>query len=75
MAGITLAQAEAKLTEYLEAESKVLQGQSYELHGRRLNRANLEEIQAGIKIWDQRTKELAASANGRGRSRIVSPNW
>lgn len=75
MAGITLVQAESRLNEYLDAESKVLAGQSYELHGRRLNRANLAEIQAGIELWDRWVKELSAAAGGRGRARIVSPSW
>ena len=71
MAGITLAQAEERLAAYLEAETKVLSGQSYELHGRRLTRANLAEIQAGIETWDRRVKDLS----GRGRARIVAPRW
>jgi hypothetical protein len=73
MAGITLAQAEARLTEYLAAESAVLGGQAYEIAGRRMTRANLAEIQAGIDLWDKRAKTLAAAATGRGRAVIVRP--
>lgn len=66
MAGITLAQAEAQLALYLAAEQAVLTGQSYEIAGRRLTRANLADIHAGIKLWSDR-----ASAVGSSRSRTV----
>lgn len=59
MAGITQAQADAQLTAYLAAETAVLAGQSYELNGRKLTRANLAEIQTGIQTWDRRAKGLA----------------
>lgn len=71
MAGITLAQAEAQLTLYLAAEAAVLKGQSYEIAGRRLVRANLEEISNGVTTWDNRVKQLSQRATGRGRSRTV----
>lgn len=75
MAGITLAQAETQLAAYLEAETKVLSGQSYQFKDRTLTRANLGEIRAGINAWDKRVKELSAKAVGRGRSVTASPNW
>jgi hypothetical protein len=75
MAGITLAQAEAKLTEYLAAETKVLAGQKVEIDGESLTRANLEQIQLGVSTWDKRVKELANSTSGRGRARTVRPSW
>lgn len=72
MAGITLAQAEAQLAKYLAAEEAVLGGQAYEINGRMLRRADLEAIQAGIKLWDQRAKELAISASSsRGGNRSI----
>lgn len=73
MAGITLAQAEAQLALYLAAEVKVLANQSFEISGRKLTRANLQEIQEGIKTWDARCKQLAASTanGGRGRTRTI----
>ena len=70
MAGITLAQAQQQLDAYLAAEVAVLGGQEYEIAGRRLKRANLAEIQAGITLWDRRVKELAVKARGRGRAVI-----
>lgn len=70
MAGLTLAQAEARLQQYLAAEEAVLTGQSYTIAGRSLTRADLADIQKGIEIWNSRAVTLAAgsSASGRGRS-------
>lgn len=63
MAGITLAQAEARLTQYLTAEEAVLSGQAYRLNtggiDRMVTRADLEFIQKGIDIWNSRAKSLA----------------
>lgn len=74
MAGITLAQAEAQLALYLAAEAAVLANQSYEITTpqgtRRLTRANLDEIQAGIKAWDERAKDLEAQATSGSGSRL-----
>ena len=75
MAGISLDQANAKLNEYLAAETKVLKGQKVEIDGEALTRADLASIQAGIAIWDKRAKELSLAASGRGRSRTVRPGW
>jgi hypothetical protein len=71
MAGITLAQAEAQLALYLAAEEKALAGQSYEISGRRLTRANLTEIRDGIAVWDARVKELSARVSGTARVRTL----
>lgn len=62
MAGITLAAAQARLDAYLAAELAVLGGQEYEIAGRRLKRADLREIRAGIAAWDQRVKDLSRSS-------------
>jgi hypothetical protein len=73
MAGITLAQAETQLAAYLAAETAVLSGQAYEIAGRTLRRANLEDIRLGIATWDARVKTLARAAEGRTRSRTMVP--
>ena len=73
MAGITLAQAEAQLAAYLTAETAVLSGQSYEIAGRRLTRADLATIQKGIQIWSARVDTLTASSTGTGRVRTIVP--
>lgn len=71
VSGITLEQAQAQLNAYLAAESAVLASQSYEIAGRKLTRANLSEIQAGINIWDARVKKLDRSARGSSRARTI----
>lgn len=75
MAGITLEQAQARLAEYLAAESAVLAAQDWTLNGKRVTRADLGAIQSGIKLWDERAKTLSATAAGRGRARTLAPNW
>lgn len=62
MAGITLDQAQQRLNDYLAAEAAVLANQSYEIHGRKLTRANLSEIQSGINTWNIRCKQLSATS-------------
>lgn len=73
MAGITLSQAETQLALYLAAEAAVLSSQSYEIAGRRLTRANLAEIRAGVEVWQSRTVTLSNQASGRSRSRTMVP--
>lgn len=73
MAGITLAQAEAQLALYLAAEAAVLTGQSYEIAGRKLTRANLDEVRSGVETWNSRVVNLAAASQGRSRARTIVP--
>jgi len=77
MAGITLEQAQTQLAAYLAAETAVLGGQEYEIDingsRRRLKRADLEAIRAGINSWNARVVQLAASASGSSRARSVVP--
>jgi len=58
MAGITLADAEAKLTLWLTAEEKVASGQSYTINGTTMTRANLNEIRETIDYWDRKVQRL-----------------
>lgn len=58
MPGITLAQAETKLAEWLAADSAVASGQSYTIAGRSLTRAHASEIRSGIIFWDAQVKKL-----------------
>ena len=71
MAGITLATAQATLDAYLAAEIKVLSGQSYEIAGRKMTRADLAEIRAGVEAWNTRVIGLSARASGQGRAYTV----
>jgi hypothetical protein len=58
MAGITLAQAEAKLAEWLAADTAVAAGQSYTIGGRSLSRANAREIRENITYWNDMAQSL-----------------
>ena len=73
MAGINLVTAQAQLDAYVAAELAILEGQEYVKGDRRLKRADLAEVRAGITLWDRRVKELTASAAGRGRSITLRP--
>jgi len=59
MAGITLAQAEAKLTTWMAADDAVANGQAYTIDGRTLTRANADEISRKIIFWDKQCKRLS----------------
>lgn len=61
MAGITLEIAEARLTSYLDAEEKILGGQSVERDGKRLTMADLAAVQEGIALWQKRVERLTRS--------------
>lgn len=50
---------------YVAAELAVLNGQSFEIAGRKLTRADLAEIRAGRQEWEQRVRDEAAVAAGR----------
>lgn len=77
MAGLTLAQAEAKLQGWLDADTQLQSGQSVRFNDRMLTRADVLEVRNNIDYWQQKCQELAAKEQGgRGsRSRTVSANW
>lgn len=65
MAGIDLATAEAKLREYLDAETALLGGgQSYQIKDRTFTRADLAEIRNGIEYWNDRVQRLSQAGRG-----------
>lgn len=68
---IDLATAEAKLTLWLEAEGKIAAGQSYQLDGRQLTRANLRDVRAQIDYWESKVKRLTAQAAGATLQRVI----
>jgi hypothetical protein len=74
MAGITLTTAQAQLDAYLAAETAILSGQEYSIGTRRLKRADLAMVQAGITLWNQRVQDLTARQR-RGRSVVPAPNF
>jgi len=64
MAGITLAQAETKLTLWLTAEDAVATGQSYSIAGRSLSRADLGSIRETIDYWEAKVQKLTRGGIG-----------
>jgi len=58
MAGITLAQAEAKLATWLTAEEAVATNQSYTHGDYTYTRANAAEITNKFVFWDKQVKRL-----------------
>jgi len=70
MAGITQAQADAQLTQWLGALDAIAGNQSYTINGRSLTRANLADVQAQVDYWDKKTKSLTA---GGRRVRLGTP--
>lgn len=61
MAGLTLAQCEAKLTEWMAADTAVASGQSYTISGRSLTRADARAIRDNIDYWDAKTRSLSST--------------
>ena len=56
--GITLVVADARLQDYLAAERRVLDNQAYEIEGRKLTRADLQQIREGIVFWQGQVDRL-----------------
>lgn len=69
MAGITLAQAEAKLATWLAADDAVATNQSYTINGRSLNRTNAAEIRQNITYWQDQIERLERKAGTRRTTR------
>lgn len=64
MAGITLAQAEAKLTLWLTAEEALQTAQSYELQGGiSVTRADLDKIGRRIDFWNRQVQALTRGSS------------
>lgn len=67
--------AEARLLLYYKAEKAILSGQSYEVEGLKLTRANLKDVQNMITALKKEISSLTAKLKGRPRYRIVRPGW
>ena len=71
MAGITLAQAEAKLTALLAMLDRgVLEA---EIDGQRLKYHSLKDLQDAIQFWDSKVKELDADPDGGITPKQITP--
>jgi hypothetical protein len=64
MSGITLAQAQERLTAWLEADAAVARNQSYSINNRAMTRADAAEIRKNIDYWQGKVTELKASPGG-----------
>ncbi len=69
--GISLDQAQTQLNAWLQADAKVATGQSYEIAGRRLTRADAGEITRKIEYWNSKVIALSNSAQGISRARTM----
>jgi hypothetical protein len=64
MAGITLAQAETALANWIAADAAVSGGQSYSIGSRQLTRVNAGEIRDSIEFWESKVNQLSKSNKG-----------
>jgi hypothetical protein len=69
MAGLTLAQAQARLNDWLEADAAVARNQAYSINNRSMTRADAEQIRENIDYWQAKVNELTASTGGGRRVR------
>ena len=67
--------AECRLELYYKAEMAILAGQSYEVEGLKLTRANLKDVQNMITSLEKKISALNAQLRGRARFRVVTPGW
>ena len=67
--------AEARLARYYKAEDAILSGQSYEVEGLNLTRANLKDVQSMIASLEKKISALEATLKGKAKFRIVRPGW
>ena len=67
--------AESRLTLYYKAEKAILSGQSYEVEGLKLTRANLKDVQNMIAALENKISALKSRQRGRAKYRIVRPGW
>ena len=67
--------AESRLASYYDAEQAILSGQSYEMEGLKLTRANLKDVQNMIASLEKKVSALEAKVKGKAKFRIVRPGW
>jgi len=67
MAGITLAQAEAKLTYWLGIEEQLGMNASVTIGDKTFHRHDLKSISEMITIWNNRVQSLSSAAGGTSR--------
>ena len=75
MSGITLTEAKAQLTAWLDASRKTATGQSYRIEStsglsRQLTRADAAEIRKQIDFWQRKVNQLEAQTTDAGDGRF-----
>ena len=70
-----LAVAKARLTLYYKAEKAILSGQSYEIEGVKLTRADLGKVQDMIADLENKVERLSAPARSRRRVIVPVDGW
>lgn len=77
MSGLSLLQWRERLDAYLASETRILQSQEYTVGSggtaRRNRRADLEQVQAGIRECRQHISQLEAAGAGRQRLLQLRP--
>ena len=70
-----LAIAKARLTLYYKAEKAILSGQSYEIEGLKLTRADLGKVQDMIADLENKVDRLSAKPRTRRRVLVPVDGW
>ena len=70
-----LAVAKARLTLYYRAEKAILSGQSYEIEGLKLTRADLGKVQDMIADLENKVDRLSAKPRPRRRVLVPVDGW
>ena len=68
-------ETKSRLKLYKNAEAAILSGQSYEVEGLKLTRANLKDVQSMIETLDKKLSALEKKKKGRTNFRVVAPGW
>lgn len=63
--------AAKRLSQYLDAEEKVLNGKRYRIQDRELERASLAEIRKGIEYWKKKYEEANGKRRGIKTFRVI----
>lgn len=69
MAGITKKEAQRHLDIWLEAETQIATGQSYQIGSRMLTRADLASVRKQIDYWNNKVEQAEAVEQNHGRNR------
>jgi hypothetical protein len=67
----TIEIAQKHLDAWLEAELAVINGQSYTIGSRTLNRASLADIRAQIQYWSNEVAKAKNTLKYKGRNRVM----